>query len=115
MIYNTGNGASFRNHQINHKLQEKDSGYYYCWKLRKKKVKHQILFRNYSSKLARTLSTIRAGRATAVEKMFMGKLTRASYLEMLVLYLNNSSEETIFASNKIKEQHETMKLQNEVH
>ena len=33
--------------------------------------------------------------------------------EILVPYLNNSSEETIFGSNKIKEQHETMKLQNE--
>ena len=35
--------------------------------------------------------------------------------EILVPCLNNSSEETIFGSNKIKEQHETMKLQNEVH
>ena len=26
---------------------------------------------------------------------------------------NNPSEETIFGSNKVKEQHETMKLQNE--
>ena len=33
MVYNTGNGASFRNYQINHKFQEK------CWKLKKKKVK----------------------------------------------------------------------------
>ena len=36
-------------------------------------------------------------------------------LEILVPYLNNSSEETIFGSNKIKEQLETMKLQNEFH
>ena len=41
--------------------------------------------------------------------------TRARHLEILVPYLNNSSEETIFGSNKIKEKHETMKLQNEVH
>ena len=35
---------------------------------------------------------------------------------MLVPYLaNNSSEETIFGSNNIKEKHETMKIQNEVH
>ena len=33
--------------------------------------------------------------------------------EILVPYLNYPSEETIFASNKIKEQHETLKLQNE--
>ena len=32
---------------------------------------------------------------------------------MLVPYLHNPSEETIFGSNKIKEQHKTMKLQNE--
>ena len=32
---------------------------------------------------------------------------------MLVAYLNNPSEETIFGSNRIKKQHETMKLQNE--
>ena len=63
----------FRNYQINpnHKFQEKDSGYY-CWKLRKKKIKPYIIFRNYSSRLA--LSTIRAVMTRAVEKMFMGKL-----------------------------------------
>ena len=32
---------------------------------------------------------------------------------MLVAYQNNPSEETIFGSNEIKEQRETMKLQNE--
>ena len=41
--------------------------------------------------------------------------TRARHLEILVPYLNNSSEETIFGSNEIKEQHEAMKLQNEVY
>ena len=34
-------------------------------------------------------------------------------LEILVAYLNNPSEEAILESNRIKEQHETMKLQNE--
>ena len=44
----------------------------------------------------------------------MRKLTKNyTYLEILEPYLNNPSEETIFESNKIKEQHETMKLQNE--
>ena len=76
-----------------------------------------MLFRNYSSRLARALSTIEAGRrarqtARAVEEMFMmRKLPRN--LEMQVAYLNNSSKETIFGSNRIKKQHETMKLQNE--
>ena len=37
----------------------------------------------------------------------------ARHLEILVPYLNNPSQETIFRSDKIKEQHETMKLQNE--
>ena len=36
-----------------------------------------------------------------------------SYLEVLVPYLNNPSEEAMFGSNKIKDEHETMKLQNE--
>ena len=66
-------------------ISGKKSGYY-CWKLRKKKVEHYILFRNYSSRLARALSTIRASRATAVKEMFMRKLPRTSYtyLEILV-------------------------------
>ena len=34
-------------------------------------------------------------------------------MEILVPYLNNPSEEAIFGSNKIKEKHETMTLQNE--
>ena len=32
---------------------------------------------------------------------------------MLVAYLNNPSEQTIFGSNRIKKQHGTMKFQNE--
>ena len=31
----------------------------------------------------------------------------------MVPHLNNPSEEAIFGNNKIKEEHETMKLQNE--
>ena len=47
MFYNTENGASLQKlpeSQIKNKFHEKDSGYY-CWKLRKTKLKHQILFR----------------------------------------------------------------------
>ena len=56
-------------------------------------------------KLVIVLSTIRAGKPRAVEKMFMRKLPRTGFtnLEILVLYLNNPSEETIFGSNKIME------------
>ena len=44
----------------------------------------------------------------------MRKLTtNYTFLEILVRYINNLSEETLFGRNKIKEQHETMKLQNE--
>ena len=35
------------------------------------------------------------------------------YLHTLIPYLNNPSEEAIFGSNKIKEEHKTMKPQNE--
>ena len=66
------------------------------------------------TRLARALSTIRAGSARAVEEMFMKKLTKnQTNLEILVPHLNNPSEETIFGKNKIKEQHKTMKPQNE--
>ena len=33
-----------------------------------------------------------------------------AYLEILVSFLNNPSEEAIFGSNTIKEEHKTMKL-----
>ena len=106
----------FRNYHINHKFQEKGRKYFW-WKLRKRKVKSWYFFRNYSSRLARILSTIRAGRARAVEEIYTYEETdqqdRGIYLEILVPYLNNPSEEVIFGSNKIKEEHETMKLQNE--
>ena len=46
--------------------------------------------------------------------MFTRKLTKSwAYLEILAPSLNNPSEETLFGSNKIKEQNETMELQNE--
>ena len=41
------------------------------------------------------------------------QLDLLQHLEMLVAYLNNPSEEAIFESNRIKEQHEPMKLQND--
>ena len=60
------------------------------------------------------LCTNRAVSARTVEEIFMRKLTtNYTCLEILVRYINNLSEETLFGRNKIKEQHETMKLQNE--
>ena len=80
MVYNTETlkmEPQFRNYSINHKFQEKYGGYY-CWKFRKRKLKYQTLFRNYSSRLARAFSTIRASRARRVEEMFMRKLSITS-------------------------------------
>ena len=60
------------------------------------------------------LSTIRAGRAGAEGEMFTSKITKNQvYLEILVSYLINPSEEDFFGSNKIKEENETLKLLNE--
>ena len=45
------------------------------------------------------------------QKMFTGKLTKnETYLEILVAYPNNPSEEAIFGRNKIKEKHEDVML-----
>ena len=48
------------------------------------------------------------------QEMLTRKLTKNyENPETLVPYLNNPSEEAIFGSNRIKDEHETMKLQNE--
>ena len=66
------------------------------------------------SRLTRALSTIRAGRARALEGMLTRKLIKnQTCQEILLPYLNNLSEEAVFGSNKIKEQHEPVNLQNE--
>ena len=73
-----------------------------------------MFFRKYSSRLGRALSTkgqaVGLARQTAkgVEKMFMMKKLPRN-LDMQVAYLNKRSEETIFGSIRINEQHETMK------
>ena len=56
---------------------------------------------------------LRVGRTRAIEKNFPGNWELGLSVEILVPYLNNPSKEAIFGSNNIKEQHETMKLQNE--
>ena len=68
------------------------------------------------SRLAICLSAIREGRARAVEEMFMRKLlprTKHIWKDWYTPYLKSPSEEAVFGSNGIKEQRETMKLQNE--
>ena len=71
---------------------------------KKESKKTRKFFRNYSGRIARALSKIRAGRARVVEKIFFTrKVTKNyTYLEIVVPYLNNLSEETIFGSNKIR-------------
>ena len=64
----------FNNYQINLKFQEKGIEYY-CWKLKKRKVKNSKIFENYSITLARAHSTIRPGRTRAVEAMLTENLT----------------------------------------
>ena len=72
----------FNNYQINLKFHEKGTEYY-CWKLKKRKVKNSKIFKRYSSRLARALSTIRPGRTRAVEEMLMRKLTeKFTYLKI---------------------------------
>ena len=47
-----------------------------------------------------------------LQEMFTRKLNKNyACLEILVPYLNNASQEAIYGSNKIKEEHETIKLQ----
>ena len=87
--------------------------------IEKKGSKTQKLFRSYSSRLIKALSTIRSGRARAREEMFSvfmetdKELHVGAWKYWYLIYLNNPSELTIFESNKIKVQHEKMKLQNE--
>ena len=40
MVYDTGNGASIQKLPEKSQLSGKKDSEYYCWKLRKKKVKH---------------------------------------------------------------------------
>ena len=67
MVYNSEIGASLQTLQDKSQISGKDSEYY-CGKLRKKKVKHETFIRNYSSRLFRALSTIRAGIARACSR-----------------------------------------------
>ena len=54
------------------------------------------------------------GRARANEETNTRKPTKNYvYLEILVPYLNNTSEKAIFGSNKTEEEHETLKLLHE--
>ena len=84
--------------------------------IEKKESKTLDNFQKLLEQISQSPHTIRADRARAVEKVFRGNYQElARHIRKLVPYLNNSSEETTFGRNKIKEQHESMKLQNEFH
>ena len=92
----------FRNHQINHKFQEKDRKYY-CGKLIKRKVKPNI--QPESLVLSEQTEPEHDIGNVYKQEMYTWKLTKdQKYQETLVAYLckNNPSEEAIFGSNKIK-------------
>ena len=116
MVYNTGNGASLQKlpdkSQISGKRQ---------WILLLEIVKKESKTLNTFQKLLEQISQSpqynqnRQGQSSRENAQRKLPRTSQTYAEILVPYLNNSSEETIFGSNKIKEQHKTMKLQNEFH
>ena len=84
--------------------------------IEKKESKTLDNFQKLLQQISQSPHTIRAGMAREVEKVFRGNYQElARHIRKLVPYLKNSSEETIFGCNKIKEQHESMKLQNEFH
>ena len=112
MVYNTGNGASLQKlpdkSQISGKRQ-----WILLLEIVKKESKTLNAFQKLLEQISQSPQYNRADRrarqtARGVEEMFMmRKLPRDP--EMQVIYLNNTSEETIFGSNRIKKQQKTMK------
>ena len=81
---------------------------------RKKESKKTKTFQKLLKQIIRSPQYNGVGRTSTGEEMFKRKLTKnQAFLEILVPQLNNPSEEAIFGSNKIKEENETMTLQNE--
>ena len=120
MVYNTGNGASLQKLPDKSQILGKRQ-----WILLLKIEKKESKTRNNFQKLLEQISqrpqyNQSAGwvrteqrKQNVYEATSYQKLASQTYLEIMVPYLNNSSEETIFGSNEIKEQRETMKLQYE--
>ena len=120
MVYHTGNGASLQKLPDKSQILGKRQ-----WILLLKIEKKESKTRNNFQKLLEQISqrpqyNQSAGwvrteqrKQNVYEATSYQKLASQTYLEIMVSYLNNSSEETIFGSNEIKEQRETMKLQYE--
>ena len=75
MVYNTENGDSLQKIPDKSQISEKRQQILLL-DIEEKESKILTIFRNYSRRLARALSEIRAGRTIAVEEMFMRKLTK---------------------------------------
>ena len=124
MVYNTENGAPHFRNQFNRKKRLLQ------WILLLEIEKKDIKTLNNFQKLLKQISQSsqynqraggRAKKAAVRQRkclLSMRKLPKTIDISgnqkyILVPYVNNPSEETIFGSNKIKEQCGTMKLQNE--
>ena len=114
MVY--GNGASLQKlpdkSQISGKRQ-----WILLLEIEKKESKTLNNFQKLLEQISESPQYNQSRQGQSSRENVQKKLPRTSqtYLEILAPYLNNSSEETIFESNKIKKQHETMKLQNKFH
>ena len=119
MVYNTGNGALLQ--KLPDKSKSQISGkrqWILLLEIEKKEDKTLYNFQKLLEQISQCpqynqSSQDQSSRENVYEEIRYQELARN--LEILVPYLNNSSDKTIFGSNKIKEQHETTKLQNEIH
>ena len=122
MVYNTGNGASLQ------KLPDKSQilgkrQWILLLKIEKKKSKTRNNFQKLLEQISQSPQYNQSAgwvrteqrKQNVYEETSYQELASQTYLKILVPYLNNSSEETIFGSNEIKEQREAMKLQYEIH
>ena len=119
MVYNNGNGALLQ--RLPDKSKSPISGkgqWILLLEIEKKENKTLNTFQKLLEQISQSPQQNQSRQGQSSRENVFEETTKnqvAGDLEIMVPYLNNSSEETIFGSNKIKEQHETMKLQNEVH
>ena len=112
MVYNTENRASLQ--KLSDKSQISRKRYWILLlEIVKKESKTLNAFQKLLEQISQSPQYNRAGRRArqtvrGVEEMVMMRELPRN-LEMQVAYLNNSSEKTIFGSNRMKKQHETMK------
>ena len=111
MVYNTGNGALLQ--KLPDKSKSQISGkrqWILLLEIEKKENKTLYNFQKLLEQISpqyNQSSYDQSSRENVYGETRYQELARD--LEILLPYLNNSSDETIFGSNKIKEQHETSK------